>query len=172
MAGDVEVAEVELPRALGVLAGEVVEGDGQVPIVVAERQPELHDGQLVDIVPDQRVPLVRGEVGVELARGREVDGARVLRVHDDVGEPREQRADLVELRVEVDRRDRLYLDGQDVRRGLRDGAVVREGGVRRRQPRMCRERGHGTEGRRRRVPEHGRCSAGAPRPRRPMLEHG
>jgi hypothetical protein len=122
VAAGVEVREGHLPRDLERAAAvAAAEGYGDVPLLVAELEPELHGGQLVDVRLEERVPLGRGELGLASPGGRAVDGARVLRVDGDEGVPREQGADGVQLRFVVRRRDRSDLDTEH---GCRHGVVV------------------------------------------------
>jgi hypothetical protein len=71
-------------------------GERDVAVLVAERDAELHDGHVVDVCLDERVPLARPRS--QARRGRAVDGAaRVLCVDGDERVRREQGGDGVQL---------------------------------------------------------------------------
>lgn len=95
VASDVKVRERHLPRKPEQTSF-AVDNEREIPVLIAQRDAELHDRHHINVLLELNVPLT-------LRRGWAMHRARVLWVDRDVGEQREQGADAVQLRLHVRR---------------------------------------------------------------------
>jgi hypothetical protein len=93
-AGDIKIAEIELPGKLQ-RAALVVDGLREFSALVAEGQTELQGGELIHVRFHERVVTCGG--GERGPRRRAVQGTRVLRVYRHIWKHLEEEADAVQL---------------------------------------------------------------------------